>query len=137
MYYEAIIEGILVENQNNVPVITLNTGEYSLNILVGINEAVSISRALMKETVERPMTHDLIVSMIKVFGYTVEGIYIYKIENNIFYAKLRCIEKSKETVHKKIVEIDCRPSDGLAIISRLESKIFIEEKILLIAGIKK
>jgi uncharacterized protein len=137
MFYEAIIEGISVDKNSNVPVVFLNTGEYYLNILVGVNEAFSISRGLKDKKIERPLTHDLIVSMLKVFGYSVEGIFIHRIENNIFFAKLRCLEKNNKEGHKNIVEIDCRPSDGFAIVSRLKSKIFIEESVLEVAGIKK
>ncbi|HOK41551.1 MAG TPA: bifunctional nuclease family protein [bacterium] len=138
MYFEAIINSIIIDNNTNFPVINLETEKHILPVVIGYNEAMAITIAIEKKEVPRPLTHDLITTIIKGFNSELEGVYIYKLEDGTYYAKIRLIRiDSNQPGHKNILEIDCRPSDAIAICLRLNSKIFIEEKILEVAGIKK
>ena len=137
MYYEALIKTLAIEKGNNLPVINLETDRHYLPIVIGYNEAMSISMALEKKEFIRPLTHDLMVNIIRGVGYELEGAYIYKLEDGTFYAKIRIVHKDSSPEHKKIIEIDCRPSDSIAICTRLQSKIYVEERVLDIAGIPK
>ncbi len=62
---------------------------------------------------ERPLTHDLINNIFKGFGITVESIIITELKNSVYYARL--ILKQENELGMKIVEIDARPSDCIAI----------------------
>lgn len=137
MYHEAIINSISVEKESNLPIINLETNSHILPIVIGFNEAAAIGMGLEKKEFIRPLTHDLMVNLINGFGYELEGIYIYKLEESTFYAKLRFVQLQIEQSIKKIVEIDCRPSDAMALCVRLNKKIFIEESVLNMAGIPK
>lgn len=72
---------------------------------------------------ERPLTHDLIKSVFKGFGITVERVVITELKNSTYYARL-ILSQSNE-VARKLVEIDARPSDCLALAAAEKCKIFV------------
>lgn len=72
---------------------------------------------------ERPLTHDLMQSVFKGFGISVERVIITELKNSTYYARL-ILAQSNE-VAKKLVEIDARPSDCLALASAQKCKIFV------------
>ncbi|MBA2123611.1 hypothetical protein B9J78_01515 [bacterium Unc6] len=108
-----------------VVVLKEKSGTKILPIVIGINEARAIYDNIYDVQYQRPMTHDLIKSMIEKFKIKLEKLIIDKIENGTFHAKL--VFKNKEDVE---VVIDTRPSDGLAIALRMKSPIFAEEYVL-------
>lgn len=72
---------------------------------------------------ERPLTHDLMQSVFKGFGVSVERVIITELKNSTYYARL--ILSQNNEVARKIVEIDARPSDCLALASAQKCKIFV------------
>lgn len=74
---------------------------------------------------ERPLTHDLMQSVFKGFGIAVERVVITELKNSTYYARL-ILSQSNE-VAKKLVEIDARPSDCLALASAQKCKIFVSK----------
>ena len=72
---------------------------------------------------ERPLTHDLIQSIFKGFGITVERVVITELKNSTYFARL--ILQQQNEVARKIVEIDARPSDCLAIATAQKRPIFV------------
>ena len=80
MYFEAIINSIIIDNNTNFPVINLETEKHILPVVIGYNEAMAITIAIEKKEVPRPLTHDLITTIIKGFNSELEGVYIYKLE---------------------------------------------------------
>ncbi|MBM3822144.1 MAG: bifunctional nuclease family protein [Verrucomicrobia bacterium] len=72
---------------------------------------------------ERPLTHDLISSLLQGFTITVERVVITELRNATYFARL--ILKQKNELGQKIVEIDARPSDCLALASAQKSRIFV------------
>lgn len=109
-----------------------NESEKYLPILVGINEAHAISRALEGQKIIRPMTHDLITNIIEIFEAKVLQIIISSFKQGTFYAKIIIY-------HQQIGEviIDSRPSDAIAVALRTESPILVEDYILKFAGIRE
>mgnify|MGYP001468266931 CR=1 FL=1 len=103
-----------------------------LPILVGINEAHAISRALEGQKIIRPMTHDLITNIIENFEAEVLKIIISSFKKGTFYSKIIIN-------HKQIGEvfIDSRPSDAIAIALRTKAPILVEDYILKFAGIRE
>jgi bifunctional DNase/RNase len=74
---------------------------------------------------ERPLTHDLMQSMFKGFGISVERVIITDLKNSTYYARL--ILSQNNEVARKIVEIDARPSDCLALASAQKCKIYVSK----------
>ncbi|MEX2380479.1 MAG: bifunctional nuclease family protein [Vicingaceae bacterium] len=104
-------------------------GKRRLPIIIGGFEAQAIAIELEDMTPSRPLTHDLFKSFAESFQIEIKEIIIYNLVEGIFYAKLICIQNSKE------VEIDTRTSDAVALAVRFKCPIFTYEFILEKAGI--
>jgi bifunctional DNase/RNase len=72
---------------------------------------------------ERPLTHDLMQSVFKGFGVSVERVVITELKNSTYYARL-FLSQSNE-IARKLVEIDARPSDCLALAAAQKCRIFV------------
>lgn len=118
------------------PVVILDCGDRVLPIWVGNFEAMSISSVLSGTAPPRPMTHDTAINIIRAFSSRLERVVVHKLENNTFYARLYVKRHDEETQHIKIVEIDCRPSDAIALALRMEAPIYVDRSVLDSAGVK-
>ena len=85
----------------------------------------TISDFLRDSPKERPLTHDLMASIFKGFNITVERVIITELKNSTYFARL--ILSQNNEVARKIVEIDARPSDCLAIASAQKKPIFVSK----------
>ena len=85
---------------------------------------VSINTVLSGQTVPRPLTHDLFLLALKAFGATVSRAVILRMENEIYYARL-ILEAQNEIMERKIVELDARPSDCLALAVRCGAPLYV------------
>ena len=74
---------------------------------------------------ERPLTHDLMQSVLKGFGISVERVVITDLKNSTYFARL--ILSQNNEVARKIVEIDARPSDCLALAAAQKCKIYVNK----------
>ena len=101
-----------------------DNGDRMVPIYIGPAEAISIDVALRKETTPRPMTHDLVKSIMDSFGISINKIVIDDLDEQVFYARLMLKEGGRE------IEIDARPSDCIALAVRSSASIFIEQGIL-------
>ena len=127
------VKGVFVafNNATTVPLVVLSDAEGRvLPIFIGIWEAVSINSAKNKEVLPRPFTHDLFIDIFTKFSMTMRSLQIDSIEDGVYYAKLVLLSDHHEE------EIDCRPSDGIALALRGDIPIFIEEEVLVMAGKK-
>ncbi|BDQ32821.1 bifunctional nuclease family protein [Pseudodesulfovibrio portus] len=124
------IFGMALDEKGKSPIIVLkDEGDTRvLPIWIGAMEAMSISMAINKVEFHRPMTHDLLLNVIKHLGGTVNRVEITDIENGTFYAEI-VVETEKETRR-----IDSRPSDAVALAVRAECPIFAGEDVLDQAG---
>ena len=93
-------------------------------IFIGRFEAFAISMAMEGEETERPMTHDLLKIMLDKLGASVERVIIDDIWQDTFYAKLT-VSRNSDTF-----DIDCRPSDAVAIALRTGAPIFMAEAVI-------
>ena len=105
------------------------SGRRRLPIIIGSFEAQAIAIEIEKMTPSRPLTHDLFKSFGQAYHITVQEIIIYNLVDGIFYSKLICSDG------KKVVEIDARTSDAIAVAVRFDCPIFTYEFILSSAGI--
>ena len=105
--------------------------EKVLPILVGSFEAQSIALALEVVETPRPLTHDLICEMIKNIDAKLISVNISKLDDGIFYAKLKI-----KGLKFGIKEIDSRPSDAISIALRLNAQIYVSPEVIKEAGVK-
>ena len=105
------------------------SGRRRLPIIIGSFEAQAIAIEIEKMTPSRPLTHDLFKSFADAYHINVQEIIIYNLVDGIFYSKLVCNDG------KKIIEIDARTSDAIAVAVRFDCPIYTYEFILSTAGI--
>ncbi len=94
-------------------------------ILIGPFEATAIALALEGTTVPRPLSHDLMRTMLETLHASLEQIVIHDIKDSTFFAKL-IVRSNGDTQ-----EIDARPSDGIALALRMQAPIYVSDKIVL------
>ena len=99
-------------------------GPRGFPIIIGIFEAWAIERYLKGQSFVRPLTHDLLVGILAALKGELQKIVITDIKEGTFYAKL-VIENGGG-----LVEVDARPSDALALATRLKAPIFAEEHVI-------
>lgn len=101
-----------------------------LPLVIGINEVHAIKMKLSGMNPPRPLTHDLFCQMLEILGARVEKVLIDKLQNSTFYAKLVIRDRDQ-----KVIELDARPSDCVAIATRLGTPLFASEEVLGQAGV--
>ncbi|MEW6027041.1 MAG: bifunctional nuclease family protein [Planctomycetota bacterium] len=99
-------------------------GERVFPIVIGLYEAVAIDRKIKNAKTPRPLTHDLIINILKGINCTINKIIISDLKKNTFYAKIFINANGKE------IEIDSRPSDAIVLAVHLKAPIYVENKIL-------
>ena len=109
------------------PVVILKDleGKRHLPILIGLFEATAIALALEGTQVPRPLSHDLMKSVIEALKARVDRVVIHDIQENTFFAKVIL----ESTVGP--LEIDARPSDSIALALRTGSPIYVSDQIIL------
>ena len=109
------------------PVVILKDleGKRYLPILIGPFEATAIMLALEGQTVPRPLSHDLMRTLLETLQAKLEHVVIHDIKDSTFFAKL-VIRTNGE-----VQEIDARPSDGIALALRMQAPIYVTDKIAL------
>ena len=117
---------IMHENQHDqIIILKEKDGDKQLPIVIGVAEAASIKLQVSNIRPPRPLTHDLLTGLISKLGATLEKVIIHKLENSTFYAKLILTQNDKQ------IDVDARPSDGVAIALRANVPIFVEEEVFL------
>jgi len=99
-------------------------GSRLVPIWIGTSEGNSIAMVLQGEKFHRPLTHDLMVNVLKGLGTEIEKIVISDLRENAYYAVIVLRQADKT------LEVDSRPSDAIALAVRANSPIFIDEKVL-------
>lgn len=130
MMVEVYIVGLSLDPQTNQFVVILREkeGKRFLPIWIGPFEANAIAIALEKINIGRPLTHDLIKNILDTLKVKVEKVFIHSLKENTFYANIYL------NLDGKVLEIDSRPSDAMALALRTSSPIFVDSKILEEAG---
>lgn len=129
---EMTIESIRVSLMNYQRVVILKEKESDryLPIWIGPAEADAIAVRLQEVAVARPLTHDLIRSIIDSLGAVVEYVLVNDLSNDTFFARIML------QVDGRVLEIDSRPSDAIALAVRVAVPIFAEESVLERAGVR-
>ena len=119
------------QTQSGAYALVLNEedGKRRIPIIIGGFEAQAIAIQLEGLTPPRPLTHDLFLNFAKSFGIEILDVHIYKLEEGVFFSKLRCNNDGKE------VFIDARTSDSIALALRFGCPIYTSNDIMKRAGI--
>lgn len=128
---EMVIESIRVSliNYQRVVILKEKSADRYLPIWIGPAEADAIAIELQEVTVGRPLTHDLLRSVITQLGAQVHSIVVNDLSNDTFFARIIMDSSGKH------IEVDSRPSDAIALAVRVKVPIFAEESVLERAGI--
>ncbi len=128
---EMTIESIRVSmlNYQRVVILKEKDSERYLPIWIGPAEADAIAVKLQDVAVPRPLTHDLLGSVVNALGANVDSIVVSDLRNDTFFAKIIL------AVNGKQIEVDSRPSDAIALAVRVKVPIFADDAVLDKAGI--
>lgn len=120
------IKGLMLDPISNSPIVILKDGEERifLPIWVGIFEANAIALQLENIATPRPMTHDLLRNLIETVDGKVSRVIINDLRDSTFYARIDMV------VGERLLEIDARPSDAIALALRTAAPIFVEQGVL-------
>ena len=117
---------IIINDLHEQQVIVLREvdGERSFPIVIGVFEALSINHRVRSQPTPRPLTHDLLTSLIEQMGGELQDILINELVEHTYFARLR-VRKDGE-----LIEVDCRPSDAIAVAVTAKVPIFVNEDVL-------
>ncbi|MEQ8763595.1 MAG: bifunctional nuclease family protein [Planctomycetota bacterium] len=99
-------------------------GEREFPIIIGYFEAAEINRKIRQVPTQRPMTHDLIGGLLEVLGGELKHVVVSGLSEGTFYAKIFLSKEGEEH------EVDCRPSDAIALAAQFRRPIFVAESVL-------
>jgi len=120
------IKGLVVDPLSKMPIVVLEDlqSKCILPIWIGVFEANAIALKIENISTPRPMTHDLLKEFLCKFDVSIEKIVINDVRDNTFYAVIYLNQQ------KKIITVDSRPSDAIALALRLNAHIFVEEHVV-------
>ncbi|MBN1698049.1 MAG: bifunctional nuclease family protein [Spirochaetales bacterium] len=116
-------------DQGNAVLIKPKGADIAVPIFIGQAEAQSILIGLGDVEIQRPLTHDLLISTLKNLNVSIKRVEITDLSEGIFYGRLVVTRSGKE------ISIDARPSDCIAVAVRVKCNIFIDESVVDEAGI--
>ena len=125
MELEAELSRIIINEMSDQQVIVLKerNGERSFPIVIGIVEIFAIDRRLKGIEPARPMTHDLLASVIENLDARIEKIVISDLRHHVFFARIHL------ALNGRTIEIDSRPSDAIALGVATSAPIFVADHV--------
>lgn len=106
----------------------LGDGNKVILFYIDPSVGLAIDAAMAGKTMPRPLTHDLYLLTLQAFGAEVSRVIINHVDSDVFHARL-ILEATNEIMERKIVELDARPSDCLAIAARAEAPVYITPEV--------
>jgi bifunctional DNase/RNase len=117
-------------NYQRVVILKEKDSDRYLPIWIGPAEADAIAVRLQEVAVARPLTHDLLRSVIDSLGASVDYVIVNDLSNDTFFARIML------QIDGRVMEIDSRPSDAIALAVRVQVPIYADESVLEKAGVK-
>jgi bifunctional DNase/RNase len=120
------IKGLMLDPSSNVPIVILrdNESQLFLPIWIGLSEANAIASKIEGIEPPRPMSHDLMRLLIEQLGAKVDRIVISDLQDSTFFAIIHIQQDGR------VLEVDARPSDAIALALRVEVPIFVLRSVL-------
>lgn len=127
MLVEVKIGALIMDPNTNTPIVVLKgiDTDTILPIWVGAYEANAIALEIEKIVPQRPMTHDLLRNFIVQSGFRVARVTITDLRDNTYYAAIELLGENGAKM-----TLDARPSDAIALALRMDSAVFVEQKVL-------
>ncbi len=121
------VRALVMDPVSNMPVVILEQPEENafLPIWIGVCEANAIALVLEGIKTPRPMTHDLVLSLLDAAGFSVDHVHIHSLADSVFLASIRLVAANGETR-----DVDSRPSDALAIALRSDADVLVDPEVL-------
>jgi uncharacterized protein len=123
---EVRVQSLGLDRSSNTPVVILEEvgGDRVLPIWIGPGEASAIAMQLADMKFSRPLTHDLLVSLMGGLGGALNRVLITRVKENTYFAEL--------VIHRNgdVISVDARPSDSIAVALRVQARIFASEELL-------
>jgi uncharacterized protein len=126
MEVEMKIRGLMMDPVTNMPIVILRdlNGNSVLPIWVGVYEANAIALEIEKVATPRPMTHDLIKTLLLGLNAALRKVVVSELKDDTFYAVI-WLDREGE-----LITVDSRPSDALALALRLDCPIYVDDCVL-------
>ena len=126
MEVEMKIRGLMMDPVTNMPIVVLKdvTSDVVLPIWVGVYEANAIALEIEKVSTPRPMTHDLIKNVLTGLDAHVHKVVVTELKEDTFYAVIWMEREGR------VVSVDSRPSDALALALRVDCPIYVDDEVL-------
>jgi len=117
---------LVFDSLTKSPIVILKDldGERTLPIWIGLLEATAIATELEGIKFSRPMTHDLLKSILELIDVKVERVEVCDLKKNTYYALIHITHRGEE------ITVDARPSDALALSLRMNAPIFVAEEVI-------
>jgi bifunctional DNase/RNase len=126
MFKPMLVSGLTLDPLTNSPIVILKEvdGDRTLPIWIGLLEATAIASELEGIKFSRPMTHDLLKTIIDTIDIEINKVEVCDLKNNTYYALIHLVHQGKK------ISIDARPSDALALSLRVDAPIFVDEEVI-------
>lgn len=126
MLVEVRVKSLALDRSSDTPVVVLQElgGDRVLPIWIGPSEASAIAMHLAEMEFARPLTHDLVVSVLKGLGGSLQKVIITRVEQSTYFAEL-ILQRNGE-----VFSLDARPSDSIAVALRVDARIFAQDELL-------
>lgn len=123
---EVKVQSLGLDRSTNTPVVILQEcgGDRVLPIWIGPGEASAIAMQLASMQFARPLTHDLLVSLLKGLGGKVQKVLITRVEKSTYFAEL-IVQRDGQ-----VFSVDARPSDSIAVALRVDARIYAQDSLL-------
>lgn len=123
---EVEIRGVILDPVSNTPIVILKRTDQNmfLPIWIGLYEANAIALELEGVGTPRPMTHDLLRTVVMALGGRVEEVVVHSLVENTFHARIVV-----QTHGEQRIEVDARPSDAIALALRCHAPIRVSEEV--------
>lgn len=133
MMIPVVVESVRMNVSNGQRVVILKDEKLERYLLIWVaqTESTAIALELQNEKAPRPLTADLLKTVIDELGASVVDVSVTDLSNDIYYARIGLLNAQKERL-----DIDARPSDAIALAIRCEVPIFVDEEVLDSASIK-
>jgi hypothetical protein len=115
--------GMDINSMSPVVILTDVKEENFMPIYIGLPEAQSIAMRIQQTSAPRPLTHDLMINILKELDIVIKNVSIIDLHDGVYYANIELFTDGK------VYNIDARPSDAIALAIRTNSPIFVEEKV--------
>lgn len=130
MTKEAVVEmfvgGLVLDPNTQAPVVVLKdeAGQFALPIWIGVAEATAIASVIKQLTMQRPLTHDLMQDAFDKLAVKVQRVVITDLKDSTYFAELLVSHGDR------VISLDARPSDAIAVALRAEAPIFVAQHVL-------